>query len=77
MKSPDQNVENVRERLLERSVVGLKKYGVTTERKDLSMLDWLNHLQEELMDAVIYIEAEKTRAKNEQIAKCIRTTEFD
>ena len=53
----DRNVEAVRAKLLARSAVGLQKYGVTTERKDLAPLDWLRHLQEELMDACVYIEA--------------------
>ena len=56
MISPDGNVEAVRESLLQRSVVGLKKYGTTTERNDLSVLQWLQHLQEELLDAAVYIE---------------------
>lgn len=54
--SPDANVERVRAKLLERSQAGLKKYGVTTERDDLNLLGWMQHLQEELMDAAIYIE---------------------
>lgn len=53
----DRNVESVRTKMLERSAVGLAKYGVTTERGDLSHADWLKHLQEELMDATVYIEA--------------------
>jgi hypothetical protein len=32
------------------------KYGVTMMRDDLSSLQWLNHLQEELMDATLYLE---------------------
>lgn len=40
----------------ERSEQGIKKYGRTLDRDDLSLLDWLNHLQEELMDATLYIE---------------------
>jgi hypothetical protein len=55
----DANVEAVRQRLLDRSEVGFSKYGVTTERTDLSVLNWLTHLQEELMDAAVYIEAIK------------------
>ena len=52
----------------ERSERGIKKYGRTLDRDDLSILDWLNHLQEELMDATLYIEklkeeASKTRTK--------------
>ncbi|HEX8586199.1 MAG TPA: hypothetical protein VF680_17535 [Allosphingosinicella sp.] len=53
----DANVEAVRTKLHERSAVGFAKYGVTTERKDLTRLQWLQHLQEELMDAAVYIEA--------------------
>jgi len=40
----------------ERSQTGIKKYGRTLDRDDLSFLDWLTHLQEELMDATLYIE---------------------
>jgi hypothetical protein len=32
------------------------KYNTTLDRTDLSTLDWLTHLQEELMDAVLYVE---------------------
>lgn len=55
--SPDKNVEAIRQKLLERSEVGLKKYGVTTERDDLDLIQWLTHLQEELLDGAVYIEA--------------------
>jgi len=55
--SPDANVESIRAKLLERSKVGLAKYGVTTERTDLDTKAWLKHLQEELMDAAVYCEA--------------------
>ena len=40
----------------ERSQTGIKKYGRTLDRDDLNLIDWLNHLQEELMDATLYIE---------------------
>ena len=40
----------------ERSETGIKKYGRTLDRDDLNFLDWLTHLQEELMDATLYIE---------------------
>ncbi len=58
----DANVERVRAKLHERSQVGIAKYGVTTERGDLSLRDWLTHLQEELMDAAVYVEAALNRA---------------
>ena len=40
----------------ERSERGIEKYGRTLDRDYLNFLDWLNHLQEELMDATLYIE---------------------
>ena len=52
----DQNVLEVIESFKRRSEVGFKKYGTNTERTDIDLLGWLNHLQEELQDAVIYIQ---------------------
>lgn len=52
----DKNVESVREKLRWRSAVGVEKYGVTTERKDLSRKQWLIHAQEEAMDMAVYLE---------------------
>lgn len=52
----DPIVEAVRDKLLVRSKFGLQKYGVGLDRSDLSRLDWLRHLQEELMDACGYLE---------------------
>jgi Na+/phosphate symporter len=37
-----------------RAKVGLETYGTTMDRSDLSELDWLNHMYEELLDAAIY-----------------------
>jgi hypothetical protein len=39
-----------------RADFGMKKYGVNLDRNDLSMLDWLQHAQEEHMDAILYLE---------------------
>jgi len=47
-----------------RAEIGLKKYGVTMERTDLSNLEWLVHLQEELMDGIVYIERIMEEMKN-------------
>ena len=52
----DSIVESVLEKFKQRSEEGIKKYGVTMDRKDLSGLEWMTHLQEELMDATLYIE---------------------
>lgn len=39
-----------------RSEIGKTKYGQTLDRTDLSVLDWINHAQEEHMDAILYLE---------------------
>ena len=59
----DSNVENVVKQLRDREEQGLRKYGVNTERTDLTTLEWLQHLQEELMDASVYIEKLKNDMK--------------
>jgi len=48
--------EAVREKIKRRAQVGAKKYGVTILRDDIDLEGWLIHLQEELMDASVYIE---------------------
>lgn len=52
----DKNVTAVIDKLAQRADVGLTKYGVTTERTDIDLVGWLTHLQEELMDATVYIQ---------------------
>lgn len=37
-----------------REARGLGKYGVTVDRADLTLRDWLQHLYEELLDAAVY-----------------------
>lgn len=59
----DSFVEAVKEKFEQRSQIGIKKYNTTLERKDLYLMDWLNHLQEELMDATLYIERLKSELK--------------
>lgn len=48
---------NVLIKLRERETKGQLKYGTTMDRTDLNLQQWLTHLQEELMDATVYIEA--------------------
>lgn len=57
----DKIVKQVTDRFKSRSEVGIKKYGTTLE--DNNTDDFLNHLQEELMDAVLYIEKLKSERK--------------
>ena len=55
----DSVVCSVVEKFKQRSEVGIQKYGTTLDRTDLSFLDWVNHMQEELMDAILYLEKMK------------------
>lgn len=48
--------ESVITKIRQRADIGKNKYGVTMERNDLNILQWLTHLQEELMDAAVYLE---------------------
>lgn len=57
--SPDANVELNRKMLLDRSKVGLEKYGVTTERTDLTPAQWAQHAIEEALDFANYLQALK------------------
>jgi hypothetical protein len=52
----DPIVIKVMSKYYERSNQGIKKYGTTLENNTLPLIDWLNHLQEEMMDATLYIE---------------------
>lgn len=52
--------QSVSKMVLERSAKGFKKYGVTLERKDLTTRQWIQHLQEELLDAACYLERLKS-----------------
>jgi len=60
MERQDSIVEEVIDLFRKRSEEGRKKYGVTLDRDDLSESEWIQHLQEELMDAILYL----TKIKN-------------
>jgi hypothetical protein len=47
--------DEVCEEIQERAAKGLAKYGVSMERGDLGVHDWLQHLLEELLDAAVYV----------------------
>ena len=63
IKTKDKIVQTVLRKMDDRSLVGQKKYGQTmqdeieTGKKDLHM--FLTDVQEEIMDALLYIEAAK------------------
>lgn len=52
----DSVVQSVLKQFQERSELGQKKYGTTLDRNDLSFSQWVQHMKEELMDAILYLE---------------------
>lgn len=63
----DPIVEQVVDKFVERSDVGFKKYGVTLQEEDAkgikTLYDYLNDTQEELMDAILYLQTAKASMK--------------
>lgn len=60
METKDTIVSAVVNDFILRSDAGISKYGTTLDRSDLESGDWLQHLQEELMDATLYIQKLKS-----------------
>jgi hypothetical protein len=56
MEQADSVVRAIVEKFLQRSAVGRAKYGTDLDRTDLGIIDWINHAQEEHMDAILYLE---------------------
>ncbi|MFZ9681499.1 MAG: hypothetical protein ACO3CL_08790 [Bacteroidia bacterium] len=56
----DSIVEGVIDQFRTRAEQGEVKYGTTMDRNDLTPMEWIQHLQEELMDAVVYLQKIKT-----------------
>ena len=52
----DPVVQSVVNKFVDRSDVGYAKYGMTMRDDQSDVFVWLNHLQEELMDATLYLQ---------------------
>ena len=61
----DPVVERVVDKFVMRSDVGFAKYGVTLADDKSNLFEWVNHLQEELMDAVLYLQKLKETTTEE------------
>jgi len=48
-----------------RAAAGKLKYGTDLDRTDLKTLEWIQHMQEELMDATLYLEKLKREFKKD------------
>ena len=52
----DSIVKTVIEQFTKRAEFGEKKYGVNMDRTDLMFPEWVTHMKQELMDAILYLE---------------------
>jgi hypothetical protein len=75
IKFRDPVVERVVDKFVSRSDVGYKKYGITLQEDPSKMFEWLNHLQEELMDAVLYLQKAKEVYSEDLMDAAIRRIE--
>ena len=66
MDKKDTIVASVLAKYKNRAEKGHVKYNKTMDRNDLSLSEWLIHLQEELMDATLYIEKLKQEVQYSQ-----------
>lgn len=66
---PDKHVMEVCQAYIDRMYKGYDKYGVTTERTDIDLQGWLQHLQEELMDATVYLQRVKYELRDAQLLR--------
>ena len=60
----DPVVQSVVNKFVSRSDVGFAKYKKTLRDDDSDVFAWLNHLQEELMDATLYLQRLKEEITN-------------
>ena len=71
----DPVVERVVDKFVSRSDVGFAKYGVTLEDDKSNLFAWINHLQEELMDAVLYMQKLKESSMEEMQEALLKNIE--
>jgi hypothetical protein len=64
----DKIVQQVIDKYTSRSEVGVAKYGTTLENNNVD--NYMNHLQQELMDATLYIE--KIMYMNKEITRLVK-----
>jgi hypothetical protein len=61
---PDSIVDSIINKFVERAEMGEKKYGVTLDRGDLSLEEFLEHAIQEKMDDLLYMQKALTILKN-------------
>ena len=66
MKTKDKLVQGVIDRIAKRSDAGIKKFGCTMLESKKPTIAWINDTQEELADAIMYIEKFKYILEEEE-----------
>ena len=76
IKFRDPVVERVVEKFVSRSDVGYAKYGQTLDKERRSkvkdLAQYVNDVQEELMDAVLYLQAVKEEIADNKFCTCVK-----
>jgi len=52
----DSIVDSIIDQFVDRASFGKTKYNTNLDRDDLSVPDWIEHAQQELMDGILYLE---------------------
>tara|TARA_B100000768_G_scaffold27024_1_gene25231 strand:- start:4388 stop:4651 length:264 start_codon:yes stop_codon:yes gene_type:complete len=71
----DPVVERVVDKFVQRSDIGFEKYGITLDDDKSNLFAWMNHLQEELMDAVLYMQKLKESTTDEMQEALLKNIE--
>jgi|TARA_R100001463_G_scaffold136339_2_gene201479 hypothetical protein len=66
MKTKDPLVQEVLNRMAARSESGIKKFGVTMDQANQSLEHWILNTQEELADAILYLEKLKQEIRKKE-----------
>ena len=79
IKTEDKIVQAVLRKMDERSLVGQKKYGATMmqeiKNQDKDLNRFLVDVQEELMDAILYIQAAKEELNDKLVSDAIKAAD--
>lgn len=56
IEKTDSVVDSIIDQFISRAQFGKAKYKTDLDREDLSILEWINHAQQEAMDQILYLE---------------------
>jgi len=74
--------DKVCEEIQARAEIGLNKYGVSMERTDLTIVEWLQHGMEEALDLAVYLkrlqlEITKLQRRNDWLEEVVALLQED